>query len=143
MLTVIGTPPSGLTSSTGVYLDGADNGGAGTNYVTTITGNILAGPAPELLCADAKRYAFEARMLARIDARGKADPHRSPVIPKHETTAGHLVASHSKLVTQDARIAVPSASAVDMMMTRLGSDPVSFLTILKQNRTALLQRLSD
>ena len=106
MLTVTGTPPSGLTSSTGVYLDGADNGGAGTNYVTTITGNNLAGPAPELLRVNARRYAAEARMLARIDARGKADPHRLAVTRQHQAAAGRKVAAQAKkVVAQDARSA--------------------------------------
>ncbi len=131
MLTVIGTPPSGLTSSTGVSLDGADNGGSGTNYVATITGNILAGPSPELLRVNPKRFAAEARMLARIDARGKADPHRSPVIRKHETATGHAAARRSKLVTQVARVTGPSADAVDQL---LGSGSVSVMGNLPPRR---------
>ena len=51
-LTVNGTTPSGLTSATGVLLDGAGNGTPGTNFVRMFSGGILAGPATAVLsCA--------------------------------------------------------------------------------------------
>ena len=35
MLTVIGTPPGGLTTTVGAYLAGAADGEPGSNYVAT------------------------------------------------------------------------------------------------------------
>ncbi len=76
-LTVNGMPPNGLTSSTGVALDGAGNGTSGTNYVTTISGQNLAGPAPELLRTDPKRFAAERRILATVDRRVSTEPNHA------------------------------------------------------------------
>ena len=44
-LTVNGTAPSGLTNPEGLLLDGAGTGVPGSNFVTTITQNNLAGSA--------------------------------------------------------------------------------------------------
>jgi streptogramin lyase len=44
-LTVVGTPPGGLTSAAGVPLDGVGNGVPGSNYVALVTKDSLAGPA--------------------------------------------------------------------------------------------------
>jgi hypothetical protein len=44
-LTVNGTAPSGLSSSSGVLFDGANTGHPGSNYVKTFGREILAGPA--------------------------------------------------------------------------------------------------
>ena len=43
-LTVIGTPPSGLSNTSGQFLEGQGIGHPGTNYVTTFGESILAGP---------------------------------------------------------------------------------------------------
>ena len=67
-LTVIGTPPSGLTSSTGVALDGAGTGTPGTNYVVSITGKLLAGPSPTAM----------ARAQAKLDASIRKHGRFSP-----------------------------------------------------------------
>jgi hypothetical protein len=48
MLTVNGTAPNGVKNSAGVLLDGTGNGGAGSDYVTTITMKNLAGNASSL-----------------------------------------------------------------------------------------------
>ncbi len=48
LLTVNGTAPSGLTNPSGVLLDGAHNGKAGSNYVTWITWKNLKGRASKL-----------------------------------------------------------------------------------------------
>lgn len=45
VLKVIGTPPTGITSAAGVYLDGASTGVPGSNFVTTITSQNLRLPA--------------------------------------------------------------------------------------------------
>jgi hypothetical protein len=45
-ITINGTPPNGLTSPSGQFLDGAGNGQGGTNYVKAFGPGILAGPAP-------------------------------------------------------------------------------------------------
>jgi len=47
-LTINGTGPNGVKNTAGVLLDGAGDGGAGTNYVTTLTGKDLAGNASSL-----------------------------------------------------------------------------------------------
>jgi hypothetical protein len=44
-ITVNGMAPSGLTSTTGVLIDGANTGKPGSNYVKTFGMEILAGPA--------------------------------------------------------------------------------------------------
>jgi hypothetical protein len=44
-ITVNGMAPNGLTSATGVLLDGANNGKPGSNFVLTFGSAILAGPA--------------------------------------------------------------------------------------------------
>jgi hypothetical protein len=43
-LTIIGTPTSGLKGSSGLFLDGAGNGQAGTNYVIVINDKLLPPP---------------------------------------------------------------------------------------------------
>ncbi len=156
MLTVTGTPPNGLTSSTGVPIDGADNGTSGTNFVTTFSGTILAGPAPELLRTNARRYAAEARLAARFDRSPGADSHRLAATQKHQAAAGrkiaaqarkvvvqgtlrlaatqkHQAAQASKAVLQGELQQELSSSAVDQLM---GADPVSVSTFLKRNRGA-------
>ena len=47
-ITVNGMSPNGLTSTTGVLLDGAGNGQPGSNYVQTFGRGILAGDAAEV-----------------------------------------------------------------------------------------------
>ena len=43
-ITVNGTPPSGLTNTSGQFLQGQGSGHPGTNYVQTFGESILAGP---------------------------------------------------------------------------------------------------
>ncbi len=45
-LTVIGTPPGGLTTTVGAYLAGAADGRPGTDYVASITRSSLVWPQP-------------------------------------------------------------------------------------------------
>ncbi len=47
-LTIDGATPEGLRNSSGVMLDGAGNGSAGSDYVTTLTRKNLAGSASRL-----------------------------------------------------------------------------------------------
>ena len=50
-LTVIGTGPTGVNDSSGLLLDGANNGRPGSNYTGTLTwGNVMWTPA------EAKKY---------------------------------------------------------------------------------------
>jgi hypothetical protein len=37
LLTVVGTPPGGLTNTSGIFLDGAGTGQPGSNYTATIS----------------------------------------------------------------------------------------------------------
>jgi uncharacterized membrane protein len=48
-LTVVGTAPNGLTDITGLLLDGAGTGKPGSNFVTVISRQTLAGPAPSFV----------------------------------------------------------------------------------------------
>jgi CSLREA domain-containing protein len=45
-ITINGTPPNGLTSPSGQFLDGQGNGQAGSNYVQVFGPGILQGPVP-------------------------------------------------------------------------------------------------
>jgi hypothetical protein len=157
-LTVNGMPPNGLTSSTGVPIDGANNGMPGTNYVTMFSGNILAGAAPTLLRTAPKRFAAEMRELAALEKRLAAAPHSSTALRKRlEAAEKRMAAVDKKLAAQLARdssrstvggTAVPSnpsgaqlarhsrsstASAVDDLF---GSGTVSVKEILASLRSA-------
>ncbi len=69
-LTINGTPPSGLTSPSGQFLDGAGNGQAGTNYVQVFGPSILQGPAPSrsgLLIPDVQPHWDGPGLLAHDD----------------------------------------------------------------------------
>ncbi|MFI5459447.1 MAG: IPT/TIG domain-containing protein [Isosphaerales bacterium] len=62
-VTVNGTTPSGLTSATGVPLDGQGNGTPGTNYSAVISPKTLAGPAPATQVAARKTLAAHRRLI--------------------------------------------------------------------------------
>ena len=72
-LTVNGATPNGLTSSTGVPLDGQGNGTPGTNFVSMFGGGILVGPAPAMLTAQPKRFAAEKKQLAADEKKWAAE----------------------------------------------------------------------
>ena len=116
-LTVNGMPPNGLTSSTGVALDGAGNGTPGTNYVTTISGQNLAGPAPELLRTDPMRFAAERRILATVDRRVSTEPNHAAVLRRRLVAAEKRMAvAASKLTAHDVTATGSSTSAVDLVL---------------------------
>ena len=124
-LTVIGMPPSGLTSATGVPIDGAGNGTSGTNYVETFSGDILAGPSPELLRTNPRRFAAEKRELAAVERSLRASDARLAATHKRQATAGNQsAAEHNKLAAQAKGLA---ASAVDQL---LGSGAMKVKRIL-------------
>jgi hypothetical protein len=132
-LTVIGTPPSGLTSAAGVALDGADNGTPGTNFVMTFSGEILAGPAPEMLRADPKKYAVEDQRMEAFVRTLTGTPHRMAVTRKR------LAAEAKKMVEVSARVAAqvargdgPEAAAVDHL---LGAGKVNVTGILAARKS--------
>jgi hypothetical protein len=64
VLTINGTPPSGLKNPAGLFLDGAGNGQPGSNYLTMLTSSDLAGSASQRTIA----------VVARSRPRGLA-PH--------------------------------------------------------------------
>ncbi len=133
-LTVIGTPPTGLTSATGVPIDGADNGTSGTNYVMTFSGEILAGPAPTLLRTDPTRFALEQKKMAAVDKRAAAVPHESAKLRKSLTAAEKKMAAVTqKLAVKPTRNGSSTASAVDDV---LGSGTVSVKRIVAKRRGA-------
>ena len=91
-LTVNGMPPSGLTSATGVPIDGAGTGTPGTDFVRMFSGGILAGPAPVMQIAQPKRFLAEQRELAALEKKIAAEPHR-------------LAAAHARLVAAEKQMA--------------------------------------
>ena len=133
-LTVIGTPPTGLTSATGVPIDGADNGTSGTNFVMTFSGEILAGPAPTLLRTDPKRFAAEQRKLARSTRRRQPTRTSRPrdVRVWRPQRKGWLPSPQSWPPTPRGSSA---ASAVDVV---LRSGTVSVKRIVAKRRSAQL-----
>jgi hypothetical protein len=117
-LTVNGTTPNGLTSATGVPLDGQGNGTPGTNYVRRFSGGILAGPAPAMESANPKKFAAERRQLVAIDRRlAAARRQKSAAVKRHELAAEKRKAAvpQTKLVAHLRTLEGPSASAVDAL----------------------------
>ena len=113
-LTVNGATPNGLTSSTGVPLDGKGNGTPGTNFVSMFGGGILVGPAPAMLSAQPKRFAAEKKQLAADEKKWAAEVKKANALKKHAAVAAKkLAATEKKLATQLERANGPSASAVD------------------------------
>jgi hypothetical protein len=108
-LTVNGATPNGLTSSTGVALDGAGNGTSGTNFVQMFGGGILVGPAPAMLTAQPKRFAAEKKELAADEKKWAAE------VKKADAVAKKLATAQKKLAAQLRRVKSPSASAVDAL----------------------------
>jgi hypothetical protein len=79
-LTVVGNDPSGLTSPSGVLLDGAGNGQPGSDYVTSLTWRNLAGRAgtlPTLGLVDAANLRAITSQTSAHHAQSKS--HRSAV----------------------------------------------------------------
>jgi hypothetical protein len=115
-LTVIGTTPSGLTSATGVPLDGLGNGTPGTNYVRMFSGGILVGPTPAMLSADPKKFAAEQKELAADEKKWVAEPKKWAADEKKwAAVEKRLAAAEKKLAAQLRVVKGPSASAVDAL----------------------------
>jgi hypothetical protein len=120
-LTVTGTTPGGLTSSTGVPLDGAGNGTPGTNFVKMFSGGILAGPNPAMLSVSPKLFAAARKLFAAAEKKYAAEPNHEAVAQRKLALAKRTFALVEKrLVAQAqkaaARVRVSnavSASAVD------------------------------
>ena len=112
-LTVIGVPPGGLQSAAGVPLAGT-NGTPGTNFVEAFSGDILAGPAPELLRTNPKKFAAEKRELAAMERSIRASALRLAAEHKRQATvAKKSAAEHNKQAAQGKGLA---ASAVDRLL---------------------------
>ncbi len=120
-LTVNGTTPGGLTSATGVPLDGAGNGTPGTNFVRMFSGGILAGPATALQSAQPKRFAALQRQLAADMKRFAAE--RSKLTAAQRFAQAKRVAALEKRLATNTRLKKEfAAQAVDHV---LGSGNVS------------------
>ncbi len=70
-LTVVGTPPSGLTGNDGDYLDGAGSAVPGTDYTATFGRESLVNPGPSR-----QREAWWERMLEAFRRRDVLEPRR-------------------------------------------------------------------
>ncbi len=108
-ITVNGTSPSGLTNTTGQFLEG-QGGQAGTNYVQSFGESILAGPNLTMAMGRATRsrimrtWPSERRFAAGIAARDEARAHRVAVQATH--AAGVVTAVRS----------TPKAEAIDAVI---------------------------
>ena len=136
-LTVIGMPPSGLTSVTGVALAGGSAGAAGTDFVTSFSGDILAGPAPELLRNDPKKFRVEEKQFVAFERRLAAETRKAAAKHNHLAAAQKkLAAQHNQSAAQLARSNGMSVSAVDQL---LGSEMMSVSGIVKELRSGVKQ----
>jgi hypothetical protein len=138
-LTVNGMPPNGLTSSTGVPIDGADNGTPGTNYVMMFSGNIAAGAAPSLLRTDPKKYAAEMRDLAALEKRLAANPHSSAALRKH------LEAAEKRMVVVDKKVAAQLArdSSRPTVVGRGVAPDLSWAQLARDGRSSTASAVDD
>jgi len=93
-LTVNGTTPSGVTGTTGLLLDGQDNGMPGSNYVAVISGKLLAGAAPATLGAARKTSAAHLRLIkgpspSAVDALSASGKLTARLITDRRTDGHH------------------------------------------------------
>jgi hypothetical protein len=86
-LTVDGAAPAGLTNPSWVLMDGAGNGHAGSNYVTSITWRNLAGRASKLPTRGLIHAAGP-----RAAAKVQATPHLVQAT-LHKAAVDHLLAT--------------------------------------------------
>jgi hypothetical protein len=118
-LTVNGMPPNGLTSDTGVPLDGAGSGTPGTNFVTMISGANLAGPDPTLLRTNPARFALEQKFVLPFQKQmaTQAELRKLAAASKNLALVAEKVAlAHKKPVAQVRHVKAPAASAVDHVL---------------------------
>jgi hypothetical protein len=106
-ITVNGTPPSGLSNTSGAYLQGQGSGHPGTNYVQTFGESLLAGPNMTATMSRATRarirktwkheLAYASRIATRI---AKAAQRRTEARTVHHgtTTASDSSGPHAAAV---------------------------------------------
>ncbi len=124
-LTVNGTSPSGLSNTTGQFLEGQGTGHPGTNYVTTFGESILAGPDVTASMSRATRarimrtwkhdLAYGARVAARM---ARAAEERQAATVRRDaraTTAAPDRSAHVATIAATDRSG-PSAAAVDVVI---------------------------
>jgi hypothetical protein len=122
-LTVIGKAPGGLTSATGVPLDGLGNGTPGSNYVKMFSGEILGGPATALKLAHPKRFASLQKQFVRRE-KGFAAAKKQTALERRRLAAAEkrtaalhhrIAAATKKSAVSTGRVEVLSAAAVDAL----------------------------
>jgi hypothetical protein len=76
-LRVVGTGPNGLTTSSGLSLDGTGVGQPGTNFVTKVTWRALARPGspPAVTFVDGQAHTFQGRFGRYFQAIERPRPH--------------------------------------------------------------------
>jgi hypothetical protein len=94
-LTVTGTPPGGLRSAAGVFLDGNGSGVPGTNYEALITKQLLAGrsdqvPGSGLSNAVASRHRLSAAAVDVLAASGRLK------VANHAISARSVTSRHAR-----------------------------------------------
>ncbi len=84
-LTIVGTPPAGLTDTAGLYLGGAHSGQQGSNFVTLISDRLLVSPIPHARTRASRRVIGQ----VSVTARGRGGEGRHPLFGgKMENTGG-------------------------------------------------------
>jgi hypothetical protein len=139
-LSVTGTTPGGLTSSTGVPLDGAGNGTPGTNFVKMFSGGILAGPSPAMLSVSPKIFAAAQKLFDAAEKKYAAEPdHKAAAQRKLAVAKRNFALVEKRLIAQaqKATIRVRVSNAVSAS----GVDELSMLGALivkpKANRVQI------
>jgi hypothetical protein len=120
-LTVTGKTPDGLTSATGVPLDGTGSGTPGTDFVRMFSGGILAGPEPAMLSVEPKIFAAAQKVFAAAEKKYAAGPKNLAAAERRLAAAKRsLAVAEKKLVahvkesaSKVRAINAVSASAVD------------------------------
>jgi hypothetical protein len=132
-LTVTGTSPSGVSSSTGQFLSGAGPGQPGTNYVQSFGESILAGPNLDPPMSKATRArilrtwnheeAMAARIAARIDkaAEQRAAARTDKAAERRTAAASRAdrapaATTSPTIVVAAPVVATPVPSAVDAVL---------------------------
>ena len=124
-LTVIGTPPSGVSNTSGQFLQGQGSGHPGTNYVTTFGESILAGPNMTSSMSRATRarirktWRHELAYAARVASRIAKAAHRRTEGAGTARRVSHAVAVSGHQVARPAAVSAghdPHAPAVDAVI---------------------------
>jgi IPT/TIG domain len=147
-LTVIGTTPGGLTSATGVPLDGLGNGTPGSNYVNMFSGEILAGPAVALQTTAPKTFAAEQREYVRKEKSFAAETKKPGVELRKVAAAEKRMAARQKRIAAETEKSGARARSVNVrsnsaVKTRTAAASPQVVTVLSASAVDALSVSGD